>query len=93
MVETAYAYLLLCADGSFYAGWTYDPKKRLKAHNSGKGSKYTRSRLPVSFALLESFDGKSAAMKREAALKKLSHSQKAALTANFDSNSLAEFDF
>ena len=47
MAETAYAYLLLCSDNSLYAGWTNDPEKRLKAHNSGKGSKYTRSRLPV----------------------------------------------
>lgn len=84
MPETAYAYLLLCADGSYYAGWTYDPQKRLKAHNSGRGAKYTRSRLPVSFALIEPFDSKSDAMKREAALKKLRHSEKAALALGFD---------
>ncbi|MBP0981760.1 MAG: GIY-YIG nuclease family protein, partial [Oscillospiraceae bacterium] len=70
MAETAYAYLLLCSDNSLYAGWTNDPEKRLKAHNSGKGSKYTRSRLPVKFALLERFDNKIDAMKHEAALKK-----------------------
>ena len=82
MAKTAYAYLLLCADNSLYAGWTNDPEKRLKAHNSGKGSKYTRSRLPVKFALLEQFDNKSDAMKREAALKKMTHSQKLALVEN-----------
>ena len=82
MAKTAYAYLLLCGDNSLYAGWTNDPEKRLKAHNSGKGSKYTRSRLPVKFALLEQFDNKNDAMKREAALKKMTHSQKLALVEN-----------
>ena len=82
MAEKAYAYLLLCADNSLYAGWTNGPEKRLKAHNSGKGSKYTRSRLPVKFALLEQFDNKNDAMKREAALKKMTHSQKLALVEN-----------
>ena len=82
MAETAYAYLLLCSDNSLYAGWTNDPEKRLKTHNSGKGSKYTRSRLPVKFALLERFDNKIDAMRREAELKSMTRSQKLQLIQN-----------
>ena len=71
-----YAYLVRCSDGSLYAGWTNDIEKRLKSHNAGTGAKYTRARLPVTLAYLEAFDTKSEAMKREAALKKLTHQQK-----------------
>lgn len=71
-----YAYLVRCSDGSLYAGWTNDIEKRLKSHNAGTGAKYTRARLPVTLAYLETFDTKSKAMKREAALKKLTHQQK-----------------
>lgn len=71
-----YAYLVRCSDGSLYAGWTNDVEKRLKSHNAGTGAKYTRARLPVTLAYLETFDTKSEAMKREAALKKLTHQQK-----------------
>ena len=45
--KIAYAYMVECADGSLYTGWTYDLAGRMKAHNSGRGAKYTRSRLPV----------------------------------------------
>ena len=71
-----YAYLLRCRDGSFYAGWTNDPERRLKAHNSGTASKYTRSRRPVEMVYLEEFETKSEAMKREAALKMMTREQK-----------------
>lgn len=71
-----YAYLLKCSDGSLYAGWTNDPERRLKAHNSGTASKYTRSRRPVEMVYLEEFETKSEAMKREAALKMMTREQK-----------------
>lgn len=71
-----YAYLVRCSDNSLYAGWTNDIEKRLQSHNAGTGAKYTRTRLPVTLAYLETFDTKSEAMKREAALKKLTHQQK-----------------
>ena len=71
-----YAYLLKCSDGSLYAGWTNDPERRLKAHNSGTASKYTRSRRPVEMVYLEKFETKSEAMKREAALKMMTREQK-----------------
>lgn len=75
----AYTYLLRCADGTLYCGWTKDPEKRLAAHNSGKASKYTRSRLPVRLVWLEAFDSKQEAMSREARIKRLSRRQKLAL--------------
>ena len=66
-----YTYILRCADGTYYTGWTTDPEKRLKAHNSGKGAKYTRSRLPVEIVHLESFETKEGAMSREQIIKHL----------------------
>lgn len=78
---TAYTYMLLCADGSFYTGWTSDLQARLQSHNSGQGAKYTRSRLPVQLVYWEEYAEKNAAMRREAAIKKLSHQQKKLLCA------------
>lgn len=64
-------YMLRCKDGSLYTGWTNDFEKRLAAHQSGKGAKYTRSHLPVEPAYLEYLPDKIAATKREAQIKKL----------------------
>ena len=71
-----YAYILRCCDGTLYSGWTNDLEKRLKAHNSGRGGKYTRSRLPVELAYFEEFESKSEAMSREAQFKQLSRDEK-----------------
>lgn len=71
-----FAYIMRCADGSFYCGYTTDPIAREKAHNSAKGAKYTRSRLPVKLVYTEEYGDKSSALKREAALKRLTHAQK-----------------
>lgn len=79
-----YAYLVRCSDNSLYAGWTNDIEKRLQSHNAGTGAKYTRARLPVTLAYLESFDTKSEAMKREAALKRLTHQQKEQLVLEWN---------
>lgn len=76
-----YVYMLRCADGSLYTGYTTDVKRRERAHNSGRGAKYTRSRRPVALAWYEPCADKSAALKREAALKKLTHGEKLALAA------------
>ena len=78
----AYTYLLRCADGTLYCGWTNDIEKRLAAHNSGKASKYTRSRLPAELAYYETFETKQEAMSREAQIKRLSRRQKLALVAS-----------
>lgn len=71
-----YTYILRCADNTLYCGWTNDLSKRLKAHNSGKGAKYTRTRRPVALAYYEEFETKKEAMRREAAIKKLSRKDK-----------------
>lgn len=72
-------YILECADGSLYTGWTDDIDKRLCAHNAGAGSKYTRARLPVALRYFEEYPTKSAAMRRECAIKKLDRGAKLAL--------------
>lgn len=71
-----YVYILRCRDGTLYTGITTDVQKRLAAHNSGKGAKYTRSRLPVTLLYQETQPDKSAALKRELAIKKLTRAQK-----------------
>ena len=74
-----YVYMLRCRDGSLYTGYTDDVSRRLAVHQSGKGAKYTRSRLPVELVYQEEFSDKSAALKREIAIKKLRKSQKEAM--------------
>lgn len=72
-------YLLRCADDTFYCGITNDMEKRLAAHNAGEGAKYTRGRIPVSVVYRESCADKSAALKREIQIKRLSRGAKQAL--------------
>jgi putative endonuclease len=74
-------YLLRCSDGSLYTGITNHLPKRLKAHAAGRASKYTRSRLPVRLAYSEPQRSKSAALKREAAIKRLHRAEKDKLVA------------
>lgn len=74
-----YVYMLRCGDGSLYTGIATDPEKRAAVHNSGKGAKYTRSRLPVTLVYREPQPDRSAASKREYQLKQLTRSQKLAL--------------
>lgn len=76
-----FVYMLLCADGTVYSGYSTDPNRRAATHNSGRGAKYTRSRLPVKLVFTECFSTKSEALRREAALKKLSHAEKLDLIA------------
>ena len=78
-----YVYMLRCGDGSLYSGITTDLERRLKKHNSGKGAKYTRSRLPVALAYYEEAENRSQASKREFELKKLTREKKEALVKNF----------
>ena len=77
---TPCAYILLCADGTLYTGWTNDIEKRLAAHNAGRGAKYTRGRRPVTLLYSEECATKSEAMSREAAIKKLSREEKLMLS-------------
>ena len=79
MGKANYTYLLRCADGSLYCGWTNDLHKRLAAHNAGTASKYTRARLPVTMVYAEASATKQEAMQREYAIKQLSREDKEAL--------------
>lgn len=72
-------YILECGDGTLYTGITDDLPRRLKAHESGKGAKYTRGRGPLTLRFQEKQPDKSAALKRELALKRLSRSEKLAM--------------
>jgi putative endonuclease len=74
-------YLLECADGTLYCGITNDLDRRMAAHNAGEGAKYTRSRRPLKLAYAEPCVDKSAALKREYEIKRLSRDRKLALCA------------
>ena len=76
MVNTWKLYILRCSDGSLYTGITTDVQKRLAAHNSGKGAKYTRSRIPVELVYTENCADHSAALKRELEIKSMKREQK-----------------
>lgn len=71
-----YTYIVKCSDKTFYTGWTNDLKKRIEMHNSGKGAKYTKARLPIELVYYEAFDTKEEAMSREWHIKRLSRSEK-----------------
>ena len=78
-----YCYLLKCADGSYYTGWSTDPERRLTQHNSGNGARYTRSRRPVELVYTEELPTRSAAMKREIKIKRLPQAEKRSLSENY----------
>ncbi|MBF7081770.1 GIY-YIG nuclease family protein [Desulfallas sp. Bu1-1] len=71
-----YVYLLLCGDGTFYTGYAADLEERLKKHNLGIASKYTRSRRPVQLVYFEILPDRGSAMRRENAIKRMSRQQK-----------------
>lgn len=79
-----YTYLVRCRDGSLYCGWTNHLEERMKAHNNGKGAKYTKCRRPVKLVYFETFNTKEEAMSREHAIKRLTRKQKLDLIANFN---------
>lgn len=79
-----YTYILECADGTYYTGWTNNLEKRLKDHNEGKGAKYTKARLPVSLVYHEEFPSKEEAMRREYAIKHMARSEKACLIRTYE---------
>ncbi len=64
-----YVYIVECADGSLYTGWAVDVEKRVKAHNAGRGARYTRMHRPVKLVYAEPQPTRAAAMKREASIK------------------------
>lgn len=77
-----YTYIVKCSDGSLYTGWTNNLEKRMKAHNDGKGAKYTKTRRPVELVYYEHFATKEEAMSREYHIKQLTRTQKIDLIKN-----------
>ena len=72
-------YILRCGDGTLYTGCTNDLARRLRAHQSGRGAKYNRSRLPVELVYWEAAEDRAAALRREAAVKRMNRREKLAL--------------
>ena len=79
-----FVYIVRCEDGSLYTGYTTDVSERLITHNSGKGAKYTRSRLPVSLVYYKRVDSKSMGLRLEARIKKLTKKEKEDLVKAFN---------
>jgi len=93
MDHKAYMYVVECRDGSYYTGYTTDVKKRVAVHNSGKGAKYTRARLPVKLIYAQGFDSKEEAMSAETLLKRKKRAQKERfLSENQEKNLLSHFE-
>ena len=80
-MENNYTYIVECSDHTLYTGWTNDLEKRIRAHNEGKGAKYTKSRRPVRLVYFETFSTKEEAMSREYSIKKMSRQEKIRLFA------------
>jgi putative endonuclease len=85
-----YVYMLRCSDETYYTGWTTDLDKRLRVHNTGKGAKYTRARLPVELAYHLMVEDKSNALKEEYRIKHLSRKQKEMLVQEYERTALLE---
>jgi putative endonuclease len=80
-----FCYIVECADGSFYTGWTTDPPRRERQHNQGKGARYTRQHRPVRLVYIEPQPDRSSAMRREQSIKNLSHIKKKKLIQDYSS--------
>ena len=79
-----FVYIVKCCDETYYTGYTNNIEKRLKAHNEGKGAKYTRARLPVTLVYQEEYEDKREALKREYAIKQLTRKDKEILIKTKD---------
>ena len=79
MSGQAFVYLLRCADGSLYCGWSTDPERRLRQHQRGVASRYTNTRLPVELVWTRRCEDRSDALRQEAAIKRLPAAAKRAL--------------
>lgn len=78
-----YCYILECADGTYYTGWTTDPERRHRQHNTGRGARYTKTRRPVKLVYIEPQPDRSTAQKREIKIKKLPRARKEALVVEY----------
>jgi putative endonuclease len=84
--KTYFVYLLLCGDGSYYAGYTNNVTSRLEKHKAGRGARYTRMHKPKKVVYVEAFKTRRAATRREQQIKALSHKEKHELASNDSSN-------
>lgn len=75
-MKTNFVYIVKCSDNTLYTGWTTNLEKRIDTHNRGKGAKYTKARLPIELVYYEEYDNKSAALKREHAIKQMTRKEK-----------------
>ncbi|PSQ24632.1 endonuclease [Halobacteriales archaeon QS_9_67_17] len=71
-----YVYVLVCADDTYYTGYTTDPERRVAEHDAGEGAKYPRGRTPVELVHVETFDSRGDALSREHEIKSLSRAEK-----------------
>ena len=76
-----FCYILECADGTYYTGWSTNPSKRVILHNKGQGAKYTRMHRPVTLVYQEEQTDRSSALHRELSIKSMTHAQKKKLIA------------
>ncbi len=90
-VATYWVYIVRCADGSLYTGITNDLERRVRSHNAGFASKYTRTRTPVTLAYAEEAGGRGEALKRESIIKKMSRSAKLLLCASYSAGKRFSF--
>ena len=81
MAEEYYTYMVRCSDGTFYTGWTVDPERRVRTHNTGQGARYTKTRRPVRLVFLEKHLSRAEAMRRERAIKGMGRVAKLRLVA------------
>jgi putative endonuclease len=78
-VPAFFCYIVECADGTYYTGWTTDPARRLREHAAGRGARYTRAHHPTRMVFVEPQPDRASAMRRERALKAMSRARKQAL--------------
>lgn len=86
----SFVYILRCSDGSLYTGWSINVEDRVKVHNSGKGAKYTRSRLPVTLVFKKSFSTRREAMFEECKIKLLTRKEKEKLIESNENQLITE---
>ena len=85
-----FCYIVVCADGTYYTGWTTDPGRRARQHNQGRGARYTRQRSPVQLVYVEEQPDRSSAMRREVQIKRMSRARKETLIADQQGSELLE---
>ena len=83
-VPRHFVYIVVCADGTLYTGYSTDPERRVAEHNSGRGARYTRSRGPVRLAYLEEVKSRESALRRELQVKRMNRREKQLLCGRFE---------